>query len=226
MTETQKEFINKNYKKLTNKEISDILNISQTSIIRYLNKNGLSRRKTFILQENEVLKDIPNYSKYQITNFGRICKKENNTEILPSFTPDGYLNIKLLNDDNKRNTIRLNRLVAKVFIENNDPAKIEVNHKDGNKTNNRVDNLEWVTPSENQKHAYKNDLRKPITREQCEFTKYTENQVRELCILLEKNPKESSTEIMKKLSYKTSSGFINKIKNKERWKDIVKDYNF
>ena len=52
------------------------------------------------------------------------------------------------------------RLVAKAFIPNDDPEhKNQVNHKDGNVLNNNVDNLEWVTQSENQRHALENELR-------------------------------------------------------------------
>lgn len=226
LNKEDKKYIKENYLIKTNKQLAKDLNEDIDIIIKYLHDNKLSRRLPFYLKENEYLEDIENFSKYQISNFGRIKKLKDNTEIRPSLTPDGYQSIKLVNDDGKRCTIRLNRLVAKIFIPNHDKDKIEVNHIDGNKLNNSVDNLEWVTPSENQKHAYKNNLRKPISRKQCIFTKYTEEQVRELCVILEDDFNQSSTQIMKKLSYKTSSGFINSIKNKKRWKDIIKDYNF
>lgn len=53
----------------------------------------------------------------------------------------------------------MHRLVAEIFVKNSDLEKnIAVNHIDGDKTNNNASNLEWVTYSENQKHAYRNGL--------------------------------------------------------------------
>lgn len=70
----------------------------------------------------------------------------------------------------------IHRLVAIHFIPNpeNKPC---VNHKDGNKLNNVVDNLEWVTLSENMQHALKNKLKVPIGGENCNFSKLKRNQV-------------------------------------------------
>lgn len=59
----------------------------------------------------------------------------------------------------KYKDIPVHRIVATTFIPNTDPKKIFVNHKDGDKQNNNVSNLEWVTPSENSTHAYQTGLR-------------------------------------------------------------------
>lgn len=70
----------------------------------------------------------------------------------------GYGNI-LLHDDGVRRTVSVHRLIAKVFV----PGYFDgadVNHIDGDKMNNAAENLEWVTRSENIRHAYKS-LRKP-----------------------------------------------------------------
>lgn len=74
-------------------------------------------------------------------------------------TPKGYLRLQLTRDGAKKNFF-VHRLVAGAFLDN--PEQLpEVNHRDGNKKNNIVTNLEWVTESDNQIHAYDTVLREP-----------------------------------------------------------------
>lgn len=74
---------------------------------------------------------------------------------------NGYFSFNLTLPDGSKKRYLAHRLVAKVFIPNDNPKeKTEVNHIDGNKLNNCVDNLKWVTPSENQRHVVENELRK------------------------------------------------------------------
>ncbi len=70
----------------------------------------------------------------------------------------GYLDVCL-----KAKHFRVHRLVAETFITNPE-NKPQVNHKDGNKKNSNVSNLEWVTPVENIRHAWENELYKTIIR--------------------------------------------------------------
>ena len=72
---------------------------------------------------------------------------------------DGYFIVDLY-EDGRRSTKRVNRLVAEAFIPNPDD-KPEVNHKDGNKLNNNVGNLEWTTSKENCEHAWRTGLARP-----------------------------------------------------------------
>lgn len=81
-------------------------------------------------------------------------------EIKPRKKNNGYLQVKL-SKEGKRFYLLLHRVVAKTFILNID-NKPEVNHIDGDKENNNLKNLEWVTSSENQKHAFKIGKQKAI----------------------------------------------------------------
>ena len=73
-------------------------------------------------------------------------------------TKNGYLTVGL-SANRKRKTFLVHRIVAKAFIDNVN-CYPEINHIDGDKTNNHVSNLEWVTSSYNQIHAIKNGLQK------------------------------------------------------------------
>ena len=71
-------------------------------------------------------------------------------EIKPQKSDKGYLRVRLIKDGKKK-WHKVHRLVAQAFIENPD-NKPQINHKDGNKKNNSVTNLEWVTDEENKAH--------------------------------------------------------------------------
>lgn len=112
----------------------------------------------------EVWKPVQGYEGfYEVSNFGNVKSlnfhRENRQQILKAkVTKDGYYETALCKNK-KHKYILTHRLVALAFCEN-PKNKPEVNHKDGNKFNNRADNLEWVTSSENQIHAYKTGLQK------------------------------------------------------------------
>ena len=87
---------------------------------------------------------------YEVSNLGRI--RRGNRILAGSYHSDGYTFMTI-----EGRQIPLHKFVATAFIPNPE-GKPEINHKDGNKKNNCVDNLEWVTRSENQKHAVDNNL--------------------------------------------------------------------
>lgn len=100
---------------------------------------------------NEIWKDIPEYSNYQISSLGNVrSNKYGDWRLLkPALDGAGYL-IVYLRKDKKSIRFHVHRLVAQVFV-NGDGS--DVNHKNGTKTDNRADNLEWCSRSENMKHA-------------------------------------------------------------------------
>lgn len=97
---------------------------------------------------------------YYITEDGK-CYNSKTNKWLKGQTnyKNGYLSYQISLKNGKKKRFYAHRLVAKAFIPNPDD-KAEVNHIDGNKMNNHVYNLEWVTPKENSEHANKNELKK------------------------------------------------------------------
>lgn len=115
------------------------------------------------MEKWRVIKDFPNYS---VSDFGNVKNNKTNKNIKLTIK-GGYYNISLKNNLCKK-TLKVHRLVALAFIENLE-NKPEVNHKDKNKLNNYINNLEWNTRLENCQHRsiglnYKSNKNKPIYR--------------------------------------------------------------
>ena len=101
---------------------------------------------------------IPN-SHYSVSSEGRIRNDETGRIRVTNISRDGYDKVELYKNGVPLRK-RVHRLVAEAFVPNPD-NKPQVNHIDGNKLNNSVENLEWVDNSENMIHAYKTGLATP-----------------------------------------------------------------
>lgn len=119
-------------------------------------------------------KSIEGFNRYIITRDGRIyCKtriskgrKNKGYWLDMSQREDGYVSIKLTNSKGERNNYYLHRLAAESFIDKPECwQELQVNHKDGNKSNNVVDNLEWVTSSQNVRHSLDTGLKGGLSKE-------------------------------------------------------------
>lgn len=122
----------------------------------------------------EIWKDIPGYSKYTVSNLGRIKSKPREYKqwrggivkkdsVIRKAQKNhrGYDRIQLYDDHGNFKIHSVHRIVASAFIPNPE-NKPQVNHINGVRNDNRVENLEWVTGSENMVHAIKTGLQKVV----------------------------------------------------------------
>lgn len=146
---------------------------------------------------------------YEVSDQGRVRSFRNKEErILKTYLQSSGYEVVCLCVNYKRKKIMVHRLVAIHFLDN-PKNKPQINHKNGIKTDNRLINLEWNTPSENSKHAIENGLvnKKP------ERTKLTEKDILDI-----RSSNLSLIELSK--IYKVNHGYISKIKNRKRWTHI------
>jgi len=128
----------------------------------------------------KIWKDIEGYEGlYQISNLGNvkslIANMNRRKRLLKAkFEKDNYAYVSLYKNKIAKNK-KIHRLVAQHFISNPE-NKLEVNHKNGIKTDNRVDNLEWCTRSENVNHAIINNFYKN-SGENNYNSKFSQNQI-------------------------------------------------
>jgi len=163
----------------------------------------------------EQWKIIKDYSNYAVSNKGRIKKVIKTTNrskvgciLKGSFDSRGYIRVRLYENGNgKWKQYRIHRLVAHAFL-GECPVNKEVNHIDGNKLNNYIDNLEYVTQSENMKHAMKNGLM---------YSKLTESQILKIRKLYQ-TKKYSQVKLGKMFS--VVQQHISEIVNKKVWRHI------
>jgi hypothetical protein len=178
-------------------------NLSLESLF-YINKDGL------VCQEE--WRDISGYEGiYKISNLGR--RKNKSGKIQKSRIKRKYNTARLCN---KRiyKEMSVHRLVAITFIPN--PLSLpEVNHKNGIKSDNTVENLEWSTRSDNVKHAIKTGLMTVKKGDDCTWSKLKEDYILEIK-RLNSEEKLSHSEIAK--LYNVSRVCITKVINGDNWK--------
>lgn len=167
--------------------------------------------------DKEIWRDIEGLEeRYQVSNKGRIKSLLGKKPriLSPSFINGGYLLVNLRYSKGKL----VHRLVAKAFIPNPE-NKSEVNHIDGDKTNNNVENLEWVTPKENTTHAFLMNLVHRSEGEKSPRAKFTKQQILSIREEWIPNSKEHSARALAK-KYGVSSSTIERIVNRKRYKNI------
>lgn len=161
-----------------------------------------------------------------ISKEGKVLSLKTNKILKTTIFPNGYEVLCLMYQKPKRHTktLYIHRLVAQTFIDNPHNKKT-VNHKDGNKTNNNVNNLEWATQGENNKHAYNNNLRIP----HCEgFVEYNNKKrvLSEYDVEYIQTHQELNIEELSKILNNNHKGAIYNCKNGKTWKKDTKDKQY
>jgi uncharacterized protein YjcR len=161
----------------------------------------------------EVWKDVDGYDgDYQVSNIGNVKSlKQNKERIMKKPLRSGYESVQLINKLGMKN-MRVHQLVANSFVGCKQVGTV-VNHKDGNKLNNYVENLEWVTSSENNKHAMENKLNHAPRGSKQNFSRLNDSKVIEIVKRLEQG--ESPNNIC--VDYNVSSRSIYDIKLGNTW---------
>ena len=182
----------------------------------------------------EVWKDVIDYEGYyQVSNLGRVrsvdrevyyrggrVKKIKGNIMKLGLSKNGYPQLTIYKKG-KQKSCRVHRLVANAFIPN-DEDKPMVNHINGIKTDNRLENLEWCTAKENSNHAYEiglinEDTQNPPKGEECHLSVLTEKEAKEIYELAH-NSKMTMREIGE--IYNITLSGVSGIKQKRIWKHI------
>jgi hypothetical protein len=178
---------------------------------------------------NENWKDVEGYEGfYKVSNLGRVRSldrvsptklgaiKHTKGKIMNlTLKNNGYLSV-MFSVLNKRKRFHVHRLVSIAFLDNEE-CKPTVNHINGIKTDNRLENLEWCTYSENSIHARDTGL--SSIGEESTSAKLSENKILAIRRLFKINPKSSQIKICEKLDI--SSTHMSRIVNGKRWKHIL-----
>lgn len=146
-----------------------------------LNTSRGNRMKEVKIEK--VFKIVKGFEEYACTEFGEVMKLSSGkviSQFLVGVPPYYSVNFTI---NGKSKQQRVHRVVAMAWLDNDDPVnKTQVNHIDGNKYNNHISNLEWVTPAQNQQHAVSTKLKG--SGEELYNSALLDEQVHQICKLL------------------------------------------
>lgn len=127
------------------------------------------------------MKEISGFKGYYVTTNGRVWSDKSKRYLKPSVKPEGYCYYTMVSDNGAKQKRYAHRLVAAAFV-GPCPDGHQVNHKNGDKTDNSVENLEYVTAGDNLRHARRTGLNQSYgsSHGQSKLTEVTAGQIKEL----------------------------------------------
>ena len=158
-----------------------------------------------------VLKRIPNHPQYFAHSDGLVWSVRSNKFLKSCINTSGYPQLVICGD--KQRSMAVHRLIAMAFIPNPE-EKREVNHKNGIKTDNRPENLEWCTRGENIRHAVENGLRDYSSAGEANGRSKLTNEL----VLAIRASSASCVELAKELGVNKAT--ISKVKLRKTWKHV------
>lgn len=165
-----------------------------------------------------MIKTHINFPGYFFTTNGEIISKQNKRPMKPGYRGKGYSGTVLVNTIGKRVTVSVHRVLAEVFIEKPSILHNQINHKNGIKTDNRIENLEWVTQSQNIRHKLDVLKKKNLKLQDHPRALFTDKDIKTIKILLKDCKYGDVARIAKQ--YGVHSSTISKIKMGKNWGEI------
>ena len=165
-----------------------------------------------------MMKDVPEYEGlYTVDEMGHVYSTRANKMLKESVMQNGYKYVHLCDGKNHTKSVRIHRIVAKAFL-NNENQYAQVNHINGDKKDNRVANLEWCSREQNIKHAMKTGLFN-TNGENNPSAKLTKQQVDEIRKEYIYGSKHHGTTALA-AKYGVTNVMIGKIVRHECWRDV------
>lgn len=165
------------------------------------------------------MKEHPHFNLILVSEDGTVMSKRTGKVFKQRVNEFGYVQVSVPNGEKGKTVKRkVHRLVAQTYIPNPE-NKREVNHIDGDKTNNHVSNLEWATSQENKQHAWENGLYTAIGEDHHDAI-HSEEFIRNICELIQDGLRNKDIAEMIGLH----KDFISDIRTGRRWGSVSKDY--
>lgn len=163
---------------------------------------------------------------YIITDRDEIINQNTGNHIKILTGRDGYRMVSLMKKGGGTTYLPFHRIKMMAFNPIPDMEKFQVNHIDGNKNNNNLSNLEWVTAKENIHHAWRTGLAssEKISCEKSNLAHYSREQAEKVVELLKTN--QFTDKEIGQITQTNPRSFVARIRRKETWKELTKDIDY